>query len=135
LGSICYSVRLIIVVVGSLAGEWMSIQPKLGYLWFCFGTQGYEYVDLSRFWQILLFIGLTLWLWLMWRALKPAIARRDQNHSLLLMFLLSSIAIPLFYAAGLMCGERSNLVTAEHWRWCVVHLFLTNAACHLRRSR
>ena len=115
---------LILVVVGSLAGEWMSIQHKLGNLWFWFGTQGYEYVDLGRFWQILLFVGLVFWLWLMWRALKPALARRDQNHSLLLMFLLSSIAIPLFYAAGLMYGERSNLVTAEYWRWWVVHLWV-----------
>jgi nitric oxide reductase subunit B len=115
---------LILVVVGSLAGEWMSIEHKLGNLWFWFGTQGYEYVDLGRFWQILLFIGLSFWLWLMWRALKPALAKRDQNHSLLLMFLLSSIAIPLFYAAGLMYGERSNLVTAEYWRWWVVHLWV-----------
>ena len=115
---------LLFVVVGSLAGEWLSIQHKLGNLWFWFGTQGYEYVDLGRFWQILLFGGLTFWLWLMWRALKPALAKRDQSHALLLMFLLSSIAIPLFYAAGLVYGERSNLVTAEYWRWWVVHLWV-----------
>ncbi len=117
-------VALVLVVVGSLAGEWMSIEHKLGNLWFWFGTQGYEYVDLGRFWQILLFIGLVFWLWLMWRALKPALDRRDQNYSLLLMFVVSSVAIPLFYAAGLMYGERSNLVTAEYWRWWVVHLWV-----------
>ena len=115
---------LLFVVVGSLAGEWMGIQHKLGNLWFWFGTQGYEYVDLGRFWQILLFVGLTFWLWLMGRALKPALAKRDENHALLLMFLLSSVAIPLFYAAGLMYGQRSNLVTAEYWRWWVVHLWV-----------
>jgi nitric oxide reductase subunit B len=115
---------LLFVVVGSLAGEWMSIQHKLGNLWFWFGTQGYEYVDLGRFWQILLFVGLTFWLWLMWRALKPALAKRDHSHSLLLMFLLASVAIPLFYAAGLMYGQRSNLVTVEYWRWWVVHLWV-----------
>ncbi len=58
---------LLLVVVGSLAGEWMSIQHKLGNLWFWLGTQGYEYVDLGRLWQILLFVGLVFWLWLMWR--------------------------------------------------------------------
>ncbi len=115
---------LLLVVVGSLAGEWMSIQHKLGNLWFWFGTQGYEYVDLGRVWQILLFGGLVFWLWLMWRGLKPALARKDSSHSLLMMFLISSIAIPLFYAAGLMYGERSNLVTAEYWRWWVVHLWV-----------
>jgi nitric oxide reductase subunit B len=115
---------LLVVVLGSLAGEWMSIEHKLGNLWFWFGTQGYEYVDLGRFWQILLFGGLVFWLWLMWRALKPALLKKDHNYSLLMMFLVSSIAIPLFYAAGLMYGQRSNLVTAEYWRWWVVHLWV-----------
>jgi nitric oxide reductase subunit B len=115
---------LLLVVVGSLAGEWMSIQHKLGNLWFWFGTQGYEYVDLGRVWQILLFGGLVFWLWLMWRALRPALMRRDQSYSLLLMFVVASVAIPLFYAAGLMYGQRSNLLTAEYWRWWVVHLWV-----------
>jgi nitric oxide reductase subunit B len=115
---------LLLVVLGSLAGEWMSIQHKLGNLWFWLGTQGYEYVDLGRLWQILLFVGLVFWLWLMWRALRPALQKRDQSDSLWTMFVVSSIAIPLFYAAGLMNGQRSNLVTAEYWRWWVVHLWV-----------
>jgi nitric oxide reductase subunit B len=117
-------VALILVVVGSLAGEWLSIQQKLGNLWFWFGTQGYEYVDLGRFWQILLFGGLVFWLWLMWRGLRPALATRDENRPLLMLFLISAIAIPLFYAAGLMYGQRSPLITAEYWRWWVVHLWV-----------
>ena len=117
-------VAVVAVVVGSLAGEWLGIQQKLGNLWFWFGSQGYEYVDLGRVWQTLLFVGLTFWLWLMWRGLKPALARRDENHSLLMLFLISSIAIPLFYAAGLMYGQRSPLITAEYWRWWVVHLWV-----------
>jgi nitric oxide reductase subunit B len=115
---------LIFVVVGSLAGEWLGIQQKLGNLWFWFGSQGYEYVDLGRVWQILLFGGLVFWLFLMYRGLKPALARKDESHSLLLLFLVSAIAIPLFYAAGLMYGKRSPIVTAEYWRWWVVHLWV-----------
>ncbi len=34
-------------------------------------------------------------------------AKRDENRPLLLLFLISAIAIPLFYAAGLMYGQRS----------------------------
>jgi nitric oxide reductase subunit B len=115
---------VVAVVVGSLAGEWLGIQQKLGNLWFWLGDQGYEYVDLGRLWQILLLGGLCFWLWLMWRGLKPALARRDENRSLLLLFLISSIAIPVFYAAGLMYGQRSPLITAEYWRWWVVHLWV-----------
>ena len=115
---------LILVVGGSLAGEWLGIQQRLGNMWFWFGSQGYEYVDLGRFWQILLFVGLVLWLVLMVAALKPALVRKSEDRSLLMLFLISSIAIPLFYAAGLMYGQRSNLVTAEYWRWWVVHLWV-----------
>jgi nitric oxide reductase subunit B len=115
---------LILVVGGSLAGEWMGIQQRLGNMWFWFGSQGYEYVDLGRFWQILLFIGLVLWLGLMVAALKPALVRKSEDRALLTLFLISSIAIPLFYAAGLMYGQRSHLVTAEYWRWWVVHLWV-----------
>ena len=115
---------LILVVVGSLAGEWLGIQQKLGNLWFWFGSQGYEYVDLGRVWQILLFVGLVFWLFLMYRGLKPALAKKDESHSLLMLFLVSAIAIPLFYGAGLMYGKRSPLITAEYWRWWVVHLWV-----------
>ena len=115
---------LIAVVGGSLAGEWLGIQQKLGNLWFWLGSQGYEYVDLGRVWQILLFGGLVFWLWLMYRALAPALRKRDENFSLLTMFVISAIAIPTFYAAGLMYGQRSHIVTAEYWRWWVVHLWV-----------
>ncbi len=117
-------VAVLLVVVGSLSGEWLGIKQFLGKYWFWFGSQGYEYVDLGRFWQILLFIGLLFWLWLMWRTLKPALQRRDENRSLLMLFVVASIAIPLFYGAGLMYGQRSNLTTAEYWRWWVVHLWV-----------
>lgn len=115
---------LLLVVAGSLAGEWMGIEQRLGNLWFWFGSQGYEYLDLGRFWQILLFVGLVLWLVLMIRTLKPALAHDSESRPLLILFVISSIAIPLFYAAGLMYSQTSKLVTAEYWRWWVVHLWV-----------
>src|SRR5437588_7981419 len=57
-------------------------------------------------------------------ALKPALVRKSEDRSLLSLFLISSIAIPMFYTAGLMYGQRSHLVTAEYWRWWVVHLWV-----------
>jgi len=117
-------VALLVVVIGSLAGEWLGIQQKLGRAWFWLGSQGYEYIDLGRLWQILLFVGLVFWLWLMWRGLAPALRERSESQALLTLFLISAVAIPLFYASGLMYGERSHLVTAEYWRWWVVHLWV-----------
>lgn len=115
---------LLLVVGGSLLGEWFGIKQYLGNAWFWFGSQGYEYVDLGRFWQILLFVGLLFWLVLMARALWPALTQPTEHRALLVLFLMASIAIPLFYAAGLMYGQQSHLVTAEYWRWWVVHLWV-----------
>lgn len=118
-------ISLLIIVIGSLAGQWIGIMQKLGYVQnFWFGHQGYEYVDLGRFWQIFLLIGLVLWLILMIRALLPALIKPGENRQLLTMFLISSIAIAAFYGAGLMWGRQTNLSIAEYWRWWVVHLWV-----------
>ena len=118
-------VCLLIIVVGSLAGEWLGVQQKLGFVTnFWFGHQGYEYVDLGRFWQIFLLIGLFLWLFLMGRALWPAFKNPGPNRHLLALFLLASAAIGLFYGAGLMWGRQTHLAMAEYWRWWVVHLWV-----------
>ena len=118
-------VCLLVIVVGSLAGEWLGVQQKLGFVTnFWFGHQGYEYVDLGRFWQIFLLIGLFLWLFLMARALWPAFKNPGANRHLLGLFLLASAAIGLFYGAGLMWGRQTHLAMAEYWRWWVIHLWV-----------
>src|SRR5690606_4128606 len=118
-------IALLIVVLGSMAGQWMAVMQKLGYIEnFWIGHQGYEYVDLGRLWQILLLIGLFLWLWLMVRALRPAFKQQRSSRHLLVMFIIASVAIAVFYGAGLMWGSRSNLAVAEYWRWWVVHLWV-----------
>lgn len=118
-------IALLVIVVGSLAGQWMGVMQKMGLVEnFWFGHQGYEYVDLGRFWQIFLLVGLVLWLVLMGRAILPAIKERKENRHLLLMFLISSIAIAAFYGAGLMWGRQTHLAIAEYWRWWVVHLWV-----------
>ncbi|NJN26915.1 MAG: nitric-oxide reductase large subunit [Cyclobacteriaceae bacterium] len=118
-------VALLIIVVGSMAGQWMGVMQKLGLVEnFWFGHQGYEYVDLGRFWQIFLFVGLLIWLTLMARPILPVLRQRTEERHLLILFLISCTAIALFYAAGLMWGRQTNLAIAEYWRWWVVHLWV-----------
>jgi len=118
---------LLAIVAGSLAGEWMSIQNKLSdanaFLW---GHQGYEYVDLGRGWQILLFVGLLIWLFLVVRAIRPALKKGGggEQRPLLWLFLMSAAAIGLFYGAGLNWGQHTHLSIVEYWRWWVVHLWV-----------
>jgi nitric oxide reductase subunit B len=116
---------LLLIVVGSFAGQWLAVSGYIDDLAlnFWFGHQGYEYVDLGRFWQIYLFIGLVLWVILLLRALLPAF--KDKNlKSLLFMIVLATVSIALLYAAGFMWGKNTNLSIIEYWRWWVVHLWV-----------
>jgi nitric oxide reductase subunit B len=116
---------LLVVVAGSLTGEWLSVQNRLSdaasFLW---GHQGYEYVDLGRVWQVLLFVGLLVWLTLVIRSTRPALKVPGEQRQLLWLFLLSAGAIGLFYGAGLTWGQHSHLSIVEYWRWWVVHLWV-----------
>ncbi|MFO8041511.1 MAG: nitric-oxide reductase large subunit [Sodalinema sp.] len=115
---------LTLVVVGSLVGSWAGVQGFLGDKSFWFGHQGYEYVELGRLWQLLLIGGMVFWLWLMYRALKPALKAEGSKTGLNHFFLYSAITIPLFYSAGLMYSNHTPLSIAEYWRWWVVHLWV-----------
>lgn len=116
---------LVVVVLGSLAGELLAVNGGLGPagVWW-FGHTGYEYIELGRFFQLALMVGLVLWVVLMARALWPALRRRDAQRPLLTMLLLSTIAIGGFYFAALGAGRHTNLAIAEYWRWWVVHLWV-----------
>ena len=117
---------LLIVVFGSLTGELLAAKQFFANLdmSFWFGHQGYEYTDLGRFWQILLLVGLGLWLTLMLRCVVPALRKSDDTKDLLLLFTASTVAIGLFYGGGLFYGARTHISIMEFWRWWVVHLWV-----------
>lgn len=118
-------IALLIIVLGSMAGQWFGVMQKLNLVQnFWFGHQGYEYVDLGRFWQIFLLVGLFLWLALMIRPLLPVLKKKTEEKNLIILFLVSCTAIAMFYGAGLMWGRQTNLAIAEYWRWWVVHLWV-----------
>ena len=116
---------LLIIVVGSFAGQWLAVMQTLGLennFWF--GHQGWEYADMGRFWQWFLFIGLMIWLALVGRALWPALRTPSESRSIIGLFFLSAVAIGLFFAAALMWNEHTSLSMVEYWRWWLVHLWV-----------
>eukprot|EP00448_Togula_jolla_P030516 CAMPEP_0170628566 /NCGR_PEP_ID=MMETSP0224-20130122/32763_1 /TAXON_ID=285029 /ORGANISM="Togula jolla, Strain CCCM 725" /LENGTH=770 /DNA_ID=CAMNT_0010956021 /DNA_START=1 /DNA_END=2313 /DNA_ORIENTATION=- len=123
---------LLIIVVGSFGGNIAAIQQAFEDLrmsqWF--GIQGYEYVDLGRFWQCFLMVGLVLWLILMLNAIWPAIFRTTRDHDergewhMVMMFLGAAVLISAFYSAGFMYGPRTNLAIMDYWRFWIVHMWV-----------
>jgi len=114
---------LIAVVTGSLLGELLGINQLLGTLWFWFGHQGWEYLDLGRFWQILLAIGLVGWTVMLYRNVAPAL-KNNESREISTLFMLASIAIPLFYIPAFFFGSTTNFTIVDNWRFWIIHLWV-----------
>ena len=118
-------VALIVIVFGSMLGEWLGVHQFLSLtVNFFFGHQGYEYMDLGRFWQIFLGIGLVLWVVMVSRHVIYGIRQNDSSKHLLIILLVSVMAIGMFFFSGLMYGENSSLPVINYWRWWLVHLWV-----------
>jgi len=116
---------IVVVVVGSLAGEALSIKDYISRSgpWFWVGSQGWEYLDLGRLWQVLLVAGMFIWAAILFRGLSPRLAGEHPGN-LPYLFLYSAFSIPLFYAAGLAFGKNVNFAVMDFWRFWVVHLWV-----------
>jgi nitric oxide reductase subunit B len=119
------------VTVGSLLGEVLGIKGFLGQAWFWLGHQGWEYLELGRLWQILLFGGLIFWLIVVYRAMLPVLKRTQgesedaaNRRSLILFYVLSAILVVLFFGFGLLYSRGTHLTIADYWRWFVVHIWV-----------
>lgn len=116
-------VALAIVVFGSLAGEYAGISGWIQRGWSWFGTQGFEYLDLGRFWQILLTVGLVFWVVILFRGLRGRLSSEHVGNMPWLFFF-SALSIPAFYAVGLLARTDSHFTTTDFWRFWVVHLWV-----------
>ena len=118
-------VAVLIVAVGSLVGEVLGIKGFLGDLWFWFGHQGWEFLELGRFWQILLFGGLIYWLLIVYRAVGSHLKmHHDEFSSLIWFYVFSAVLVVAFFGFGLFYGKSTHLTLADYWRWFVVHLWV-----------
>ncbi|MCE5243623.1 MAG: cbb3-type cytochrome c oxidase subunit I [Syntrophobacteraceae bacterium] len=114
---------LVLVVGGSLLGELLGIRQLLGNLWFWFGHQGWEFLELGRFWQILLVAGLVFWLFLLYRSAGPAMADPNRRE-LSLLFLAGALSIPFFYLPAFFFDSVSNYSVVDMWRFWIIHLWV-----------
>lgn len=114
---------LFIVVVGSMAGEFIGQRGGFGDLWSWLGNQGWEYLDLGKLWQILLTIGMVLWVVILWRGLRNRL-KSESVANLPWLFFNAALALPIVYAAGIVANHSEKFPIADYWRFLVVHLWV-----------
>jgi len=131
LGVNIFFIALAVVVVGSLTGEFLSSQGFFKDLWFWFGNQGSEYLDLGRFWQYLLIIGFLFWLVLLFRGLDP-FNRASKNRELLILFFIAGAAIPFFYIPAIFYCFCKFYVTFRTRTPPIKHIIKCNDAGFIR---
>ena len=114
---------LVVLVVGSLLGEFLGIHQVFGRLWSWFGHQGWEFLELGRFWQIILIVGFSFWLWLLYRATSPAL-KAPERREITQLFLMGAASIPVFYLPAFFFGSTSNFTVVDMWRFWIIHLWV-----------
>ena len=115
---------LLLVAVGSLAGEWLGVRDRLGSWWWWLGHSGWEIVELGKLWQVLLAVGFVLWLAIVYRGVRDALKSETERGGLVHLFLVSAVAIPLMFCATFLMTPGTHLTMADYWRWWIVHLWV-----------
>lgn len=116
-------IALAILLVGSLLGEYLGAKNLLNKIWFWFGNQGWEYLEIGRGWQFLMAVGLILWAFILYRSVRPS-NKEPEGRELKTIFLLAAFAIPFFYIPAFFFSSSTNFSTVDTWRFWIIHLWV-----------
>ena len=68
-------------------------------------------------------MGLFLWVFILFRGLRGSL-REQHFGNMPWMLFYAALAIPAFYAVGLLASPRESFVVNDFWRFWVVHLWV-----------
>lgn len=114
----------LVVGLGGIVGIRAAYEGLLsGALAYWFGSQGWEFMELGRFFQYLLLGAFSLWIFIIYRGIRPWVARRT-FWSIPAWLLWGSDIMVFFLFFGLFATPGSNWAIADFWRWMVVHMWV-----------
>ena len=113
---------LVVIGLGAVAGLYLGATGHLREVWFWFGNEGRELINLGRFWDIGLVVGLVFWFLL----ILSLIRKRATNDPLVGTIIWSAFAIATLYIAGMMPLTKvmPNFTVDDYYRWWVIHLWV-----------
>ncbi len=99
---------------GLMKSDWMS---------YWFGSQGWEFMELGRFWHILMLGAFVLWIVIIFRGVRPWITKQNLWSVPAWLFYGSAIMV-LFLFFGLGATSKANFAISDYWRWMTVHMWV-----------
>jgi len=113
---------LVIIAVGSIIGLYLGATGRMREYWFWFGNEGRELINLGRFWDIGLVVGLVFWFLLVISLIRKAAT----NNPLVTTIIWSAFAVATLYIAGMMPIHKiiPNYTMDDYYRWWVIHLWV-----------
>lgn len=113
----------VLMVAGSVAGIFAGPKGLLGELWYALGNQGWEFVELGKVWQFLLFVIFVLWAVIIFRGVRPVL-KWKKPWELPNWLFYCTLCISLLFISGFVATPKTNFVIADFWRWCVIHMWV-----------
>lgn len=113
----------VVWVAGSLIGIALGSKGLLGEHWNLLGNQGWEFVEMGKLWQGVLFGVFALWLRIVWR-LARGVWREGDAWTLPKWLLYAVACVLLLFVSGFVARPETNFVVADFWRWAVIHMWV-----------
>jgi nitric oxide reductase subunit B len=114
---------LVVVAAGVVIGIPLGVAGVLGDAWRWFGLQGWEFVELGRAYQYVLFLAFIVWLVIVVRGVWPVLRQR-KTWSLPNWMVYSICGMIFMFTAGFVANPDTSFVIADFWRWCVIHMWV-----------
>lgn len=114
-----------LVIFGSLLAEWAGLAG----LWgngdgsFWIGSQGWEFIEMGRGFQLLMIVGFLVWAYVLIRNTMPAL-KKPGKRFLAWLFLTFAICVPVFYIPAIFFDNMTNYTVVDTWRFWVIHLWV-----------
>jgi nitric oxide reductase subunit B len=116
---------LVVVALGTALGIPLGISGALDAdgAWRWFGLQGWEFMQIGRLYQYVLFAAFVLWFVIVLRGVWPLLKRR-QSWSLPNWMVYAIGGIILMFSAAFVARPDTNFVVADFWRWATIHMWV-----------
>lgn len=112
------------VGAGALCGIYLGPKGHLSdEMAYWFGSQGWEFMELGRFWQIVMLGAFLLWILIIYRGVRPWLNRKN-IWSVPAWLLYGSAIMVAFLFFGLLVTPKANFAISDYWRWMVVHMWV-----------